>query len=425
MPLGIPPANINNLEYAGLPFAVVPVVDGARAPGVTDRNYPIFCLWRNTTNNNAYILVGFSSGNALWRLFQFGASSGTIDQLTGNTGIAGPDASNNAFIQGDGTTVTVTGDNVNTLTISLVGGGPAMETFTVQAATVPGLVIVTPIANNVVVNGSAVAAHSVPIETRSRALGAYNVEVQYAAAVAATDATKSGLAHFNNTQFTVDANGFVALAGGGLAIDQVAVDAATGPGTNPVVPSGAGQITVTGGQVAAGTIGANVIRTDSLAANTYTIEIQRSTAVASTASLNNGVSHFDSADFTVDANGFVSLNGTNIVIWQLVTQATQPANMSVNRGYICNTGGTGLVVLPLPTTGSALGDIIEITLDGATSFQITQAAGQQIRLGNQQTTAGVAGSITTTAQGNTIRMVCQTANLKWNILSSVGNFVVV
>lgn len=97
------------------------------------------------------------------------------------------------------------------------------------------------------------------------------------------------------------------LAGGGVAVDSIDVDAHTAPGTDPVVPTAGGLITVTGAQVAAGTVGANVIRTDSLAANTYTIEIQRSATNASTDSTKNGVAHFSSANFSIDSNGFVTL----------------------------------------------------------------------------------------------------------------------
>lgn len=94
-----------------------------------------------------------------------------------------------------------------------------------------------------------------------------------------------------------------------------------------------------------------------------------------------------------------------------------------NNGYICISPGGALALLLPPV--SALGDTIEITLDGATSFSLTQGAGQSVRYGNQATTAGVGGSLTTTQQGDTIRLVCQTANLKWNVLSSLGNLTVV
>ena len=96
--------------------------------------------------------------------------------------------------------------------------------------------------------------------------------------------------------------------------------------------------------------------------------------------------------------------------------------MAVDNGYICSSGG-GLV-LQLPAT-SALGDEIEVVLDGSTSWTVVQAAGQQIRFGNVTTTLGALGSLGSTAQGDAIRIVCKTANTLWIVLSSMGNITVV
>lgn len=99
-------------------------------------------------------------------------------------------------------------------------------------------------------------------------------------------------------------------SGGGIGgIENIQVDTFTAPGTDPVVGDAGNTITVTGGQVAAGVIGTNVIRTDSLNANTFTIEIQRSSAQGASTLLSNGVSHYNSAQFDVDANGYVSMVG--------------------------------------------------------------------------------------------------------------------
>ena len=166
-----------------------------------------------------------------------------------------------------------------------------------------------PIANTLEILGSAVAAHSIPVET----VGSGNtitVEVQYASAAPTSVATNAGIASFNSADFTVDANGFVTLLGT-AAVESFQVDTFTAPGTNPVIPNGSGVVTITGAQVAAGTT-TNVIRTDSLAANSYTIQIQRSQAVAASTVGDNGVSHFNSSYFTVDTNGFVSINGAAI-----------------------------------------------------------------------------------------------------------------
>ncbi len=151
-----------------------------------------------------------------------------------------------------------------------------------------------------------------------------------------------------------------------LTIEQIAgsvvasneVDAHTGPGTNPVVPSASGVITVTGGQVAAGTT-ANVIQTDSLAANTYTIQVQRSQAVASSTVGDNGVCHFDSAMFSVDSNGFVEAGGT------LATSYVENSGTAVPSGGVLNVLGNNGVT----TSGS--GNTITISGSGIFSFNYT------------------------------------------------------
>ena len=124
---------------------------------------------------------------------------------------------------------------------------------------------------------------------------------------------------------------------------------------------------------------------------------------------------------TTTASGdtiFIDL--TSVAVWHTII-ASQA--LVVNEGYICIAPG-GALSLSLPVV-SAVGDIIEVTLDGSTSFTITQGAGQQIRLGNLATTAGVGGSLASSQQGDSIRMVCSVANLKWNILSSMGNPTIV
>lgn len=101
---------------------------------------------------------------------------------------------------------------------------------------------------------------------------------------------------------------WVVISQGTQLFDSIVVDAFTAPGTNPVLPSSSGEITVTGGQVATGIIGANVIRTNSLSTNTFTVQIQQSATAASLNTTLNGVAHFDSSSFGV-SQGFVTLSG--------------------------------------------------------------------------------------------------------------------
>ena len=206
----------------------------------------------------------------------------------------------------------------------------------------------SPVAGNWNILGTSTAAGTIPVQTSGTG-NTLTVQVQKSQAIASTNATNVGLAAFNSTYFSVDSNGFVSL----VASSEVAaftVDAHTAPGTNPVVPNGSGIVTITGGQVAAGTT-SNVIQTNSLAANTYTIQIQRSQAVASSTVGDNGVSHFNSAFFTVDSNGFVSLNGS--AVGETITGNTGgalsptagnwniPGNNTALNGFATYTTGSG------------------------------------------------------------------------------------
>lgn len=111
----------------------------------------------------------------------------------------------------------------------------------------------------------------------------------------------------------------------------------------------------------------------------------------------------------------LTIMDTGLTAWNKIS-ASQ--TLVVNNGYFCTGGGT--LALLLPAT-SAVGDQINVSLAGSTGWSITQAAGQQVKIGNQQTTAGVGGSLNSTQQGDSISMVCLTANLTWVVINSMGN----
>jgi hypothetical protein len=115
----------------------------------------------------------------------------------------------------------------------------------------------------------------------------------------------------------------------------------------------------------------------------------------------------------------LTIAATGLPTWNKISSSQ---TLQTNMGYIC-TGG-GALSLALPST-SNVGDIIEVTLDGSTSWEITQGANQSIRIGISTTTTGTGGSLTSTAQGDSFRMVCSTTDLRWNVLSSIGNPTVV
>lgn len=274
--------------------------------------------------------------------------------------------------------------------VKVSGGsaGPLIE-IEVDSDTAPGVNPVTPDGTGLITfNGNIVAPHSVPIETNTTALNEMSVDLQISSTSATTDATKNGVAHFDSSSFTVDSNGFVTLSGGGgPAIDSINVDANTAPGTDPVVSNGSGQITMTGAQVAAGVIGANAIRTDSLAVNSLTIEIQRAAASASSSVNNNGIASFNSTDFNVDSNAYVSL---------IPPSSSQTSNLGIaySAGTFTVQGYDGTA---LSTSNPAIVWLQDKTNPGRLKKYIVTA--------NQTFTDGSAGTID---------------NMRWNLTTGVN-----
>jgi len=116
----------------------------------------------------------------------------------------------------------------------------------------------------------------------------------------------------------------------------------------------------------------------------------------------------------------ISSSATPGDTWSVIT-ANQTA--VVNNGYFCNKAGT--LALALPAT-STVGNIIEVSNENtALGIQITQAAGQQILIGSSNTTLGATGTLTSSAVGDTLKLVCYTANTVWRVVSMVGNWSVV
>jgi len=238
--------------------------------------------------------------------------------------------------------------------------GPLLK-IEVDAATSPGVDPVLPDVNGLVtVTGSIVANQTIPIRTHSTALNEYGVEVQYATSSASSNPDLAGLASFNSTEFSVDANGFVSLSGGSAAVVALGVQATSGSGTNPVLADGSGKIEIDGALVAAGT---NPIRSVSTAPNLLQIQAQTSQAIASVDSTKVGLSNFNSAQFSVSGGGFVSLLGAGPAIGRVIRQVfTSTGTYTPTSGMlyadievIGGGGGGGGVSLPGASEGGAAG----------------------------------------------------------------------
>jgi len=227
----------------------------------------------------------------------------------------------------------------------------------------------------------------------------FDGSVMYCANMDFTDPT--GLAFTHTGNFTTGGNLPIGT-GAAAPAQQIAVGSLTGSGgivisySNPNINidgAGAGTATTYTADAGSATPAANVLKI--VGAGTVT-----TSAAGNTVTITGG-------------------GGGGGLTWNNIS-ASQ--TMSVNNGYFCSGGGA--IVLLLPPV-SAFGDTIEIVIDGSASVQLTQGAGQTIKLANAITSAGVGGSLTSTQQGDSIRLLCKTANLAWTALSADGSWTIV
>jgi len=93
--------------------------------------------------------------------------------------------------------------------------------------------------------------------------------------------------------------------------------------------------------------------------------------------------------------------------------------MSNGTGYICSTAP---VIGTLPAI-AAVGDVYSVIGIDANPFQIAVNAGQSIIISDYTTTV-TTGTITSTALGDSLEILCVVANTKFFIVSQQGNFTV-
>lgn len=204
-----------------------------------------------------------------------------------------------------------------------------------------------------------------------------------------------------NTTITVTGSG------GTAPVEHLTGD--TGGQLNPT----ANNFNIFGSTIGAGTSPIQVAGSGS----TLSINVQRSQAIASTNLTRVGLAAFNSSDFSVDANGFVSIISGGFQ-WTDVTSATQ--TLVAQNGYLTDRGAG--VVYTLPATAS-IGDEIRIVgkLGLAT---ITPNANQQILMGSSSGTVGVTGTAVATNVGDSIDLICTTSGASsfWRAANWVGSW---
>jgi hypothetical protein len=109
--------------------------------------------------------------------------------------------------------------------------------------------------------------------------------------------------------------------------------------------------------------------------------------------------------------------------WNQVSTASQTA-VGGNGYYVSNATLTTITLPASPTAGQ------EIKVVGTPAntafFKIAQNATQQIEFGNSATTVGTGGSLTGSAVGDSISLLCTTGGSAavWTCTASIGNFLV-
>lgn len=171
-------------------------------------------------------------------------------------------------------------------------------------------------------------------------------------------------------------------SGGLFNVQKIAMQA----GTSPVVADANNQITFNGAVVAAGT---HPVQTDGTGPNTMALQVQTAQAIASTDATKIGLASFNSADFTVDANGFVSTtsSGSGIV------------TIDGNTGSV--TGTTVTIATPASTgtlnfsgTGTTLTlNLLDGSADLAVGNGATSTGGASVALSTNASATGTNGIV--------------------------------
>ena len=86
------------------------------------------------------------------------------------------------------------------------------------------------------------------------------------------------------------------------------------------------------------------------------------------------------------------------------------------HGYFC----TAALTVSLPTASLVSGSTVILYMDTASAVVIQAGAGQMIEIST--TSSSVAGTATSTAQGNIVQLVYRTSDTTWHSISSQGTF---
>jgi len=306
-----------------------------------------------------------------------GSGSTLTTQLTGLT--------NHALLVGAGTTTITKVGPTSTAGQVLQSAGssadPVFSTATYPSTTTVSQILYSSSIN--VVSGLATANRAVLTTTTTGVpqLTALATDGQFiigstAGAPAAASITSSD----NSITITPGSNSISLTVTGGTTVGKT-ITGDTGGALSPT----SGNWNIIGGTVVAGT---SPLKTAG-SASTLTINAQRSQALASADSTKVGLSNFNSAQFSVDANGFVSATGTVAITTTENSGTATPSSGNLN---ILGTNSALTGFSPW-TTGS--GSTITLNMPGTVKWVVNATA----NLGTHTT---IQAAITAASSGDTV-----------------------
>lgn len=331
-----------------------------RNPATTDTGYNLGQLWDNKVLNLPWILTSVAGGNANWVLM--GSGAGALNTINSVAAVLG-----NINLTSTGGSITIT-PGVGTINLEAVGGGGGVTSITGTA--------------------NQIAASSPTGAVTLSLVGPYTPSTYTAFGVLFGNGTSSiGATAVGTAGQVLTSNGagvaptFQAAGGGG------SINITPNTGTNVTNTT----FSLLGTSVAAAGI---PLRSNGTAANSIQLEVQRTSAQASSSAANAGIASFTNTQFSSDANGFVSLAGpytaanfsangiligqgtspivsiTPLTDGQLVIGRTGlfpvPGNLTSTGGTITVTGGVGTLNVDVvgsmsgttTTVGAVTGDVI-------------------------------------------------------------------
>jgi len=334
------------------------------------------------------------------------------------------------------------------ITIDVTGGANPIEKVNVDTTTGAGTNPVLPAAGAITVTGGQYATGTFGtrvITINSAAANSYTVEAQISSAVVASLSTKNGLSHYDNTLFTVDANGFVSATGTGF------VKTLTG-NSGGAIPPTANNINIQTSNSTVKFAGAGSTLTQNF--DPTNLLMGNAGASITTATHVVGVGHTAAGAVTsggdTTALGYLAgssfnTGAQNTALGSLALQSSTTQANNVAVGYFCmnncttGTGqnvGVGASVLSNLLTGAnntVIGQGSGGGYVGAESNNIiigqniggTAAESNVIRIGNSSATSCFITGIDGVNVGSVAKVVTETSNQLGTATITAGNGVTV